>query len=221
MTDSEGGRILVQRAVQNPSSKKATQTSVKARRTALPQFLPVWFDVRVRSEQRDVQQLQAGESYTLIITGSLNRSSQHTEGIIITDGIKLHPRCVLDVDAPLKLDLDGESFSLSYEEAAHFKEEFTISIPAKFPFCHLILGLSYTLPGAYLEELGECRVPTIQKTGNCWKLPRSKPGCQNMWLSWWSIQILVRLLCRRIHLNYEAGVTGESSWKRWLGLEQS
>ena len=159
MTDSQDGRILVQRAIQNPSSKKAPQTSVKARKPALPKFLPVWFDVRVRSERGDVQRLQAGETYTLIITGSLNRSSQHTEGIIITDGIKLHLRCVLDVDAPLKLDPDGESFSLSYEEAAHFKEEFTISIPAKFPFCHLILGLSYALPGAYLEELGERRVP--------------------------------------------------------------
>ena len=158
MTISESGRILVQRAMQNPSSKKAPQISVKARKPALPQFLPVWFDVRVRGEQGDVQQLQAGESYTLAITGSLNRSSLHPEGITITDRIKLHLRCVLDVDAPLKIDPDGESFSLSYEEAAHLKEELTISIPAKFPFCHLILGLSYTLPGAYLEELGKCRV---------------------------------------------------------------
>ena len=164
MTISESGRILVQRALQNPSSKKAPQIPVKARKPALPRFLPVWFDVRIRDEQGDVQQLQAGETYTLAITGSLNRPGLHTEGITITEGIELHLRCALDIDALLKLDLDDGSFSLSYEEAARFKEEFTISIPADFPSCHLILGLSYTLPDAYPEKL-ERKVP-IKGTRN-------------------------------------------------------
>ena len=152
MTNSESGHSLVQRAVQNRSLKKAPRVAAMGVNLTLPRFLPIWFDLRLRNEQEDVQQLQAGNTYALAITGSLNRSLLHGEGIIITKDIKLRLGCRLDVDAPMKFNLD-KSFSLSYEDAAHFKEEFTINIPAHFPSCHLILELSYTLPRAYPERL--------------------------------------------------------------------
>ncbi len=154
MTANESGRNLVQLAIQKRVVKKTVVSSGSKSRNTYT-LSPVWFDVRLRDENGDVPQLQAGCTYNLVIKGGLNRSTFHAEGILIPDGIELHLHCALDREALLKLDRVQNSFSLTHQKASTFKEEFTISIPCNFPSCNLTLGLSYTLPNTYREILGE------------------------------------------------------------------
>ena len=118
-----------------------------------------WFDLQLHHEGHAVEQVEAGQAYTLVLTSSLTRNPAFPGyGIKVLTSILLHIRCEIETIHGRRSIFAKEQV-LSAAQAIGSRREFSITIPAGMPSSKLYLHLSYKLPEKDRLPLGEVPLP--------------------------------------------------------------
>lgn len=141
---------LIQTVVKDTMQKRSrvvtSQSQPSVTRSA-QDYEAVYFDISLYDKtKKEVQEVEAGKSYELVISGDFNASTTQHIGIKIASTIHLALQCTTDIDTPISINIEGFNFDVDYDNIPFDKDSFFISIPSDCPSCELIFTLVYTSP---------------------------------------------------------------------------